>query len=419
MAKKQQKLPRHEELLLDYAERLKNHRRGRSALHVRISLLASYNRRIGHLRIAENAFEKLIKTYEGRIFCLANGDLMFIARDIPDSAIDDIVLKLRMMFREDPFIELAENETNENAFCVSYDIDKNYAAFLGKARELFYECEQLLSPMGAQGPASSTSEPGRPALPLKPLTPVILGRLEDAIEGADLSNLIRKQAICAITPGMPPSPIFYERFISIDGLRKSYLPDIDFQSNRWLFHHLVERLDGRMLAALPEYLANLPVPTSINSTISTILSEKFLLFDSEYKQIKKRKTLVFEFQAVDILADINAYMFARDFLRSNGYKICIDGLDPLTFSMIFRDQMQADLEKVVWSQDLVNKLKGGWREHFAAAVERAGSTRVVLCRCDDAAAIEFGYSMGIHLFQGYYIDEMLNSRRAPDIAVNY
>lgn len=419
MAKKPETLARHEELLLDYAERLKNHRRGRRALHVRISLLASYNRQIGHLRIAENAFEKLIKMYEGRIFRLSNGDLMFVAREIPDSAIDDIVLKLRMMFREDPFIELAENETDENAFCVGYDVDKDYAAFIGKVRELYRECEQLLSPMGARAADGSSAKPVRPALSLKPLTPVILGRLEDAIDGADLSNLIRKQAICAISPGMPPSPIFYERFISIDGLRKSYLPDIDFQSNRWLFHHLVERLDGRMLAVLPEYLANLPVPTSINSTISTVLSEKFLSFDSAYKQIKKRKTLVFEFQAVDILADISSYMFARDFLRSNGYKICIDGLDPLTFSMILRDQMQADLEKVVWSQDLVNKLDGGWREHFAAAVQRAGSTRVVLCRCDDAAAIEFGYSMGIHLFQGYYIDDMLSSKRAPDIAVNY
>ena len=419
MAKKPEKLARHEELLLDYAERLKNHRRGRHALHVRISLLALYNRQIGHLRIAENAFDKLIKTYEGRIFCLSNGDIMFVARDIPDFAIDDIVFKLRMMFREDPFVELAENETDENAFCVSYDIDKDYAAFLGKVRELFRDCEQLLSPMAAQAPKGSSPEPGRAAFALRPLTPVILGRLEDAIDGADLSSLIRKQAICAITPGMPPSPIFYERFISIDGLRKSYLPDIDFQSNRWLFQHLVERLDGRMLAVLPEYLANLPVPTSINSTINTVLSERFLSFDSEYKQIKKRKTLVFEFQAVDILADISAYMFARDFLRSNGYKICIDGLDPLTFSMIFRDQMQADLEKVVWSKDLVNKLEGDWRKHFAAAVERAGSTRVVLCRCDDPAAIEFGYSMGIHLFQGYYIDEILSSRRAPDIAVNY
>lgn len=418
MDAKPKKLPKQEELLVDYAERLKKHRKDRRGLHVRLSRLARHNRTTSHVRVAENAFGKLIKVYDGQIFRLSNCDLVFVGIKVPDSAFDDITLKLRFMFREDPFIELVENERDETAFCLIYDIDKNYAGFLRAVHGLVHDCERL-TVMQLPSPDADAKKGDQRQIPLKPLTPADLARLENAIEGADLSNLIRKQAVCAIFPGAPPNPIFYERYISISGLRRSYLPNIDLRSDPWLFQRLNEHLNGRVLAVLPDYLDNWPVATSLNTTIATVLSDKFLHFDEEYRQLKKKKTLMFEFLAIDIFADISAYLFTHDYLRGNGYKICIDGLDPLTFCMIDRDQLRADIEKVVWSEGLIDKLEGGWRHRFAEAVQRAGTSRVVMCRCDDSAAIEFGQSMGIHLFQGKYIDQLLLDDSVPRAAANF
>jgi hypothetical protein len=42
------------------------------------------------------------------------------------------------------------------------------------------------------------------------------------------------------------------------------------------------------------------------------------------------------------------------------------------------------------------------------AVKAIGSNRVILCRCDNRKAIEFGHSLGVSLFQGRFIDGVLN-----------
>ncbi|MFQ5533828.1 MAG: hypothetical protein ACE5EM_03285 [Sphingomonadales bacterium] len=419
MDDRSQKLPNHEELLLDYTERLKKHRQDRRALHVRLSQLARHNRQDHHLLIAEDAFDKLIKVYSGQIFRLWNHDLVFIGKNVPDHAIDDIILKLRFMFREDPFIELSENETKENAFCVKYDIEKNYSGFLWTVREWHRQFEEASAAPAPQLDDTAKNIPKEPDKPLKPFTAQNLDRLERAIECADLSTFAEKQPVCAMAQGAAPKVIFYERFISLDQLRNSFLPDVNFLSNRWLCQRLLETLDRRLLAFLPELLADFPIPTSINLTVATALSEHFRTFNDRYRRLKKKKTLIFEFHAVDIFADISAFLFARDVLHGDCYKICIDGLDPLTFCMIFREQMQVDMEKVVWSQDLLNKLESGWRDQFAEAVERAGPSRVVLCEGNERAAVDFGRSMGIHLFQGQYIDQRLNDEAALGNAVNF
>jgi hypothetical protein len=49
-----------------------------------------------------------------------------------------------------------------------------------------------------------------------------------------------------------------------------------------------------------------------------------------------------------------------------------------------------------------------------AAVERAGGSRMVLSRVDTPEAVIFGQSLGIQLFQGRYVDQLVaedNRRR--------
>src|SRR3546814_14315784 len=64
---------------------------------------------------------------------------------------------------------------------------------------------------------------------------------------------------------------------------------------------------------------------SINLNVGTILSPPFLNFDSSLKAIA-RGTVVIELQKIDIFGDMGAYMFARDFLRERGYRICLAGM---------------------------------------------------------------------------------------------
>ena len=53
-------------------------------------------------------------------------------------------------------------------------------------------------------------------------------------------------------------------------------------------------------------------------------------------------------------------------------------------------------------------------ETIRTQIQRTGVTRVVLCRVDNREAIDFGHSVGIEMFQGRYIENLIaedNRRR--------
>ena len=41
------------------------------------------------------------------------------------------------------------------------------------------------------------------------------------------------------------------------------------------------------------------------------------------------------------------------------------------------------------------------------AVKKCGANRIIMCRCDSQNAVDFGKSIGISLFQGHYIEELI------------
>ena len=197
-----------------------------------------------------------------------------------------------------------------------------------------------------------------------------------------------------------------EFFVSIQALQKKFLPGVECASDRWLFQHLSHFLDYRMLTALPDLTQAITMPVSININVRTLLSAEFLKFDGAMNRNRKAK-IIFELQTVDILSDMGAYIFAREFLRGRGYGVALDGLDHLTFQMIDPKILKLDFEKIQWRQGFAGEILAENQEAFVNAIRQAGASRVILCRCDDQGAIDFGREAGIALFQGRHLDHML------------
>ena len=82
-------------------------------------------------------------------------------------------------------------------------------------------------------------------------------------------------------------------------------------------------------------------------------------------------------------------------------------------SMIDRERLGADMVKLYWHPQLIdggNDMVGRIR----AMINRSGDQRVILCRCDNREAIDFGRSVGITLFQGRHVENLIaeeNRRR--------
>ncbi len=405
----QRNQPSQENLLLDYVHRLEKHKGGRKAVHVHLSALRPFNRREHHVRVAAGSFENMIKALQGQLFTLKSSDLFFVYKVEAEAEAQNAVQRVRFLFSDDPL--LAEEETEQTRFSTWYDVEKQFDELLYNVQGLVAEEQKRESKVRAEldtrAALKARQEQG------EPLTPDILARVETALVRADLSNLMRRQYICGLTRKGAPEPAFSEMFISIKDLRETLLPGVNLTANRWLFQYLTQTLDLRMLSLLGKTdQISITGDVSFNINVSTLLSPDFLAFDDNVPAAR-RGAMVVELQTVDIFADLGAYLFAREFIQERGYRVCIDGLTYETMPMIDRERLGADFVKLVWDSDLVDK-EGNLGEKVRSMVRRTGEGRVVLCRCDNREAIDFGMSVGIGMFQGRHVENLIaedNRRR--------
>jgi len=401
-------------LLLDQAVRLQRSPAGRTAVQLHLSLLQPNNRREHHVRIAANAFEPLLKKFEGQLFQFGNADLVVVTKDASDEEIDKVVEKVRYLFSDDPLATgegEGEGEGQTPGFCTWYNFSTRYPEFRVMVEQAAKAAEQRRKEQ--QNVRNRASGIPDEDMPKPPLTAALLGRLEQSIANMDLTNLVRRQPVCALLPNMPPKVVFNELYVSIPELRRKVMPDTDLAASPWLFQQLTQTLDQRVLTLMPVLEAGIQIACSVNINVSTLLSQQFQMFDSKLRAVTQ-KTVVLELQPVDIFRDVGAFLFARDFVREKGYRLCLDGLNHLSYPLLQRSQLGLDLEKIVWAADLAHDGPDPRRERFREAVRLAGGAKVILCRCDGPEAVEFGQSVGISLYQGRYIDRLLTGVVGPD-----
>ncbi|MBI2978341.1 MAG: hypothetical protein HYY38_05860, partial [Rhodospirillales bacterium] len=409
-----QQLPSQENLLLDYIRRLEKHKQGRKVVHLYLSELRPFNRRDQHLRTAASNFEPFVKSMDGQLFTLKNADLIFIYKDTIHPQIETSVQQIRYLFSDDPLI--VEEDKSDKKFSVWYDAERDFDAILqsvqGMAQAEQKRQTEVRSRMDARAALKAKQEQG------EPMTPKVLARIETALSRADLSNLVRRQFICRVDDQMIPEQVFSELFISIKDLRETMLPDINLTANRWLFQHLTTTLDRRMLSMLTKTDSiSISGDISFNINVGTVLSKEFQSFDDNIAA-GRRGAMIIELQKEDIFCDLTSYVFAREFVQEKGYKVCLDGLTVQTIDVIDREKLGADIAKLIWHSDLVDR---GEELHakIRNLVKRGGPDRLVLCRCDDEQAVTFGQSVGINMFQGRYIENLIaeeNRRRDIEMA---
>ena len=391
-----------EQLLVDYVRRLEQHAQGRSLVQIHLSALRPFNRRDQHLRAASTEFEPLIKSMSGQLFLLKTGDIFFFFKNEARGQVETAVRKVKYMFSDDPLV--ADEDKTGTTFASWYDATEQFPDIQrlvkGLAEAEAKRLEDAKSRMDARAALRAKQKMG------EPMTPEILARIENSLGNADLSNLVRRQFACRIDDNMVPEQSFSELFISIQDLRETLMPNINLVANRWLFHHLTETLDRRMLSMLSKTdRVAISGPISFNINIRTLMAQEFLMFDDNVAA-SRRGSMIIELQKEDIFADLGSYLFAREFVQSKGYKVALDGLTFETLQVIDHKRLGVDILKLVWNSELAD---GG--ENVAAQVrqivEEAGEGKSVLCRCDNREAIEFGRSVGIDTFQGRYVENLI------------
>jgi len=379
-----------ESLLYDAAERVGRLRKGRIALHLHLSELLPANRSEGRIRIAFRMFESMVSVYRGQLFLLSNSDILLICKEAPLSELDAIVYKLRALFATDP-LTYADAPEGGDRFLTLYDLEIDYDRF-------FQRCAALLEET-RKARAAAGRDPLPKTLPLEAAT---LVQVLNGISSSDIAGVVRRQACIRILDRATAEVEFQEFYMSIADLQKAVAPGVDLLSNRWLFQHLSQVLDQRVLSGLRDSgFSILPKAFSLNLNMATIESTAFKGFEAG---IRRQAGLVVEFQLVDIFNNLDGFFRARDQLRAHGHKSLLDGMSPVTLQFIDCEQFDTDYVKLSWSADLVDDIRTAEVQHALGPV---GFEKVILSRCDSETAVSWGLSVGIRMFQGRFLDSMI------------
>lgn len=462
-----------EQLLLDsLRENLPLGKRG-WAFHIGVSRLRSQSHQ-DNLKFAIDSFCSLVARFQGRVFKLKNGDLVCVVKGGRISEVKLGVRRIQMLLHDDPLFHLMEDD--RSPFLSTYDLDRKTDSLV-RLVEAIAEGRTDVQPepdveldigddpdeeeapihtnghavlnghtvadlaatrstaevqVVAGGPTGRASEPpaqvagGQEQRWTSPEELILerFGQATRILAATDPIQLIRRQPVCLITEDRTLVPIFEEVYTSILELENVLGLDTPLTADRWLFQFLTRILDRHVLSTLTPPERTQPTVDdqasrlrarllssgnfSMNLNVASVLTPQFRAFNGCIAD-SIRGTIVLEFQKLDVFADLGSYAYVRDYARGNGFRVCIDGLSHLSGPFIDKSALNADLMKINWTEDLAEE-----RNLMTKLVRDMGGNRVILCRCDSENAIDYGRSIGVSLFQGKLIDQMVEGQsKAP------
>jgi len=389
-----------EALLLARLKRVETNSAGVYAVHVHLSKLRPNNRQPHFLSIAQRSFDGLVESYEAAVFPLSNADIVVICRNVPVDDTDAAVGKIRALFSEDPLV-IGDKGGLEDDLSTWYDLSQpeDFSSFASVANQLAIESQR-------QRQQQTTETKAKVEDKGQPLTAQNLPDINQKLQGTRVADLMREQTCLEMGPEGPGNIVFREHFISVADLKKRIAPDVNLFASPWLFQYLTETLDKRVLAVLANRgVEKATSPLSLNLNVNTILSRDFQNF---HKVVDKNaKKVVIEMQVLDVFADMNTFVYARDLLQERGYRVLLDGLNPLALQFIEPGRLKTDFVKIAWGPEFEGDTDSGKMAQMREVVTATGRDSVILARVDTELAVKWGISLGVKRFQGYYVDDLM------------
>lgn len=224
-----------------------------------------------------------------------------------------------------------------------------------------------------------------------------------------LKTFARSQPICVVPERGPLKTKMTEFFINIDLLRKPFFEGVDLSENGDRFAELTKILDSIMLNSFETVMKSLKgQPVSINLNIPSIFSKAFENFVAKTPEDVMRNVVV-EFRQDDAVLNYDGYVIARDHLRAKGAQIAIDQISPSSIGLVNIGFLEAQIAKLQWNPDAAEDLYEG--RSILEKLKQSG-VQPILSRVDDETAREVGEDLGIEMYQGFLIDNMIKAEAA-------
>jgi len=417
--------------LINVMRSVKRRPEGYRAIHLHFSLIDRLHKQPYHRRAVATAFNKLVQTKDGQLFWMSNFDLVFLCKDCSEAEMDTAIIAARRAIEDSPVLREYKDAGRDHELCDWYDMTRDMTPFMARVANLKSASETVAPPVtslqsmvaGLRKKQAESAPPAaeKPVAVTRPvftprnqktsataMGPMQLDQLERNLIHMEIDRMLAQQTACVIVGAAPPQPIFVEHYISVAEIKKNLLPDYDMLADKWLFQRLTRTFDRKLMQALPE--RNLPARQviSININVESIFSADFDKFIDRVRH-KNGQPLILEMKLFDVISDIQAYYQARDKLTALGCRISLDAMDIDSLAVMDRELLSVDFLKIIWKKEYGNLRSSPVAQKITSAIETHGKMRIVLCHCDSEEALDFGAAVGIHMFQGFLIDQKLKS----------
>jgi EAL domain-containing protein (putative c-di-GMP-specific phosphodiesterase class I) len=228
----------------------------------------------------------------------------------------------------------------------------------------------------------------------------VMGHLDALPPQQFLEEYVRSQPITLIRSDRTPAVAFHEYFISMANLQEQFLQGINVFLNMPMFKLLTRELDQRILACIERGQID-PGQASFNFNIETLFSRRFeAVADSG-----RAEKLVVELRAGDIFEDFDKFQLARTEIERRGARLALDNVLPAMLPVLQPDALGCSYVKIQAQDEL-----GRTCDSFAADLRTLsnGTAYPIATRIETLEAVKAGMDMGLTLFQGFYVDRLLN-----------
>jgi hypothetical protein len=213
---------------------------------------------------------------------------------------------------------------------------------------------------------------------------------------------VRSQDAVYKNGAAPIEPKLTEYYISMDLIRKPLFVDVEMRGSGRIFQEFTLVLDQIMLQSFNK------MPTavgkcSINLNVESVFTEAFENFIEDTPG-NKLANIVFEFRQANIVENFDEFQVARGLIKSKGATIAVDQIFPQTVGLVDLEYIGASIAKIHWRTGAEEILR---ERSKAIKYMMECNVTPMLIRVDAERAFDVGQAMGIHIYQGFHIDEMM------------
>ncbi len=240
-----------------------------------------------------------------------------------------------------------------------------------------------------------------------PLTAWGVNQIERLLEDIDLEQYVRAQPIYGLGRDGVWRMIFEECFLGFNELKQTYFPRMEISAHEHMFLGLCQGLDSRLLARFtrkPELLVGRRL--SLNLSVSSVLGPILSAFAHAVPR-NGRGNIVFELHRGDLLQDFAMTLNAISVLRHEGFRVALDSITPDMLPYVNLMGLGADYIKINVAGDRASHLNLPQVKEHLAKIPRE---KLIFFRCESQQALSVGRNLGILMFQGWLVDELVGRK---------